>query len=1447
LPSDAEAAAIAAPSDADAVASTLDAGAESAAATLDAGAVASTLEAEGGTAPPAAAGADEVVASRSDVGAAASALNAEAEGSAAAVSDAATSSFDAKAEAASPSDAEHEAIESAPASSTAVAATPVPELEGLDGQPVATSVAAVELAATSGVDSAVSTSNSGATDASAATVGPAGPAAVEGEATRGSEASTVALASTPAAPIHESTSVSDSTFGAGEAVAEPGAAASTAGVGEDVGAPSFGAAEDVAASTTGAGGDVAPSTSAAAEDIAASVGVDHVVTAEPVTGATLSAGEDSTSAAAEDIAASAGAASEFAVASTIGAGENVSADTVGAVEDAAAAGEDVAASTFGVDENVSADVGAAEELAVTASATPSAAESGADSTSTIDDRAVPSGGDTWSEERDHASAAAEAADAFSSADGSRASDAREPSTSDAAADRLVRPVGEPSLTADVVAPSAGATSSPAPAATGPTSSRGSEANPASSGTDDEAAKFDATSSVADRAGGADLVGASSPATGGSSDVGSGASAEHDSAETLDEPASEIAVASPSTPADTEDAESPAAPATLPTFELDAASPSEAEPALATARVDVGSVAAGAMQAPPDESGSTAAPDAGAANPPARAVPDAAAQEPHVTLDTIDSPRSPELTAAAAGRHRVASDLRLDGVPGEPFSEDAIGPTAVDLPAFEAPPTPAPTIDDDFMPMEAPVEHSAATPVDGDGDGATQRIAVDLPELAPPDVDVREVSVSEAILDPNKMSLGGAVPEHVIEDEILDAAPPDPDDLGLASPRGSSASALDATVTETGADDPTVAPAGFVDPRAPATLATHAPVGAALVPDENPTHHDAKMPSMRRVRPSSSIAASHTPRAPAAVVVTGVDLGEAAQTVMADAPAPSRAPPSEHPRRPAVERVQGTVRRADAPRLPPEDEVSTTVVAVDLGGRVVRVGAMESGVLRFFELDGSDFFPSTIAVLEDGRVVVGTEALEVEASEPHRTASIVELLRGIDDRVLASEVARRAVARDQSGAVVATLSERTIPLAELLLTFFQPFAAALNHRIGEGRTKVMVSVPHELSDRARGTLTDALKSAGLVVASLVPEPVAMLRPYQLALQGLETVLTVDLGATHLGVALARRGREGFYVAESTWHPSISALALDRAIADLVLAEAERPATSLDPASYLRLMQSIRMARVDLRRDATIEVEVPAPDRAAGPRYDVVRLPRSRVYQATQAVSDQVIVAAGQVLGSAGIHPKTVGALIVAGGGGSFPPVVGALTTMAGKEPLHTIPPADLLLHGLADACASGSKSGRRTVLDTLSTSIGISLPGGRFKVLVPAATKLPTSVSRNHPSTRSDQTSVELTFYQGAGDTVSGAVHLGTLAVSELPKGPRGEVVVDVDIYVDREAVMTVTMAERMSGKKKRLTASTQQTPTERRSALAAKQSIEDLSGPGEQVGKKGFFGRLFGR
>jgi molecular chaperone DnaK len=334
---------------------------------------------------------------------------------------------------------------------------------------------------------------------------------------------------------------------------------------------------------------------------------------------------------------------------------------------------------------------------------------------------------------------------------------------------------------------------------------------------------------------------------------------------------------------------------------------------------------------------------------------------------------------------------------------------------------------------------------------------------------------------------------------------------------------------------------------------------------------------------------------------------------------------------------------------------------------------------------------------------------------------------------------------------------------------------------------------------------------------------------------------------------RRGRDGFAVASSKIDLSISAASLDERMVQLVLDDLARHGSeelARDPEIQRRLLHAAEAARKDIqtKRDQTVELGVSMPEAGGASGVMVERsfkLPRSRVYQAVEPVVDKVIEVVRAVLGDAGISPRALGAIVLGGAGGAFPSLVQALTALAGKEPAHAHPPSDVIARGLARFDARPApKRGERP--SSLGAGIGIGLPGGRFRPLIPAGAKLPSKLSRKHATARDDQTELELAVYQGGAEFVKGCVHLGTIALDGIPRAARGDVQVDVDIEVDADAVVSITLSEETSGRKKRLRVASEQTPPERREQLK-RAVVEDLSDPTKAKQKKGLLGRLFKR
>jgi molecular chaperone DnaK len=163
-------------------------------------------------------------------------------------------------------------------------------------------------------------------------------------------------------------------------------------------------------------------------------------------------------------------------------------------------------------------------------------------------------------------------------------------------------------------------------------------------------------------------------------------------------------------------------------------------------------------------------------------------------------------------------------------------------------------------------------------------------------------------------------------------------------------------------------------------------------------------------------------------------------------------------------------------------------------------------------------------------------------------------------------------------------------------------------------------------------------------------------------------------------------------------------------------------------------------------------------------------------------------------------------------------------------------AAVLAHSIESAAIDGL-----VLVDVLPMSIGVGLPGGRFKKIVERNTALPHRKAMSLVTTRDGQESLEIVVFQGESEHAQENEYLGTLHVPGLEKGPRGSEQFEIVFALSAEALLTVTAQSRKSGRTLSATFSTKDTPEE------VKKRLADTAGatpaPPEKVG---WFKRLFG-
>jgi molecular chaperone DnaK len=208
--------------------------------------------------------------------------------------------------------------------------------------------------------------------------------------------------------------------------------------------------------------------------------------------------------------------------------------------------------------------------------------------------------------------------------------------------------------------------------------------------------------------------------------------------------------------------------------------------------------------------------------------------------------------------------------------------------------------------------------------------------------------------------------------------------------------------------------------------------------------------------------------------------------------------------------------------------------------------------------------------------------------------------------------------------------------------------------------------------------------------------------------------------------------------------------------------------------------------------------------------------------TAALVERTLRVCDDVLTNCGLKPADIGEILLVGGQSRMPLVRQKIREFFGKEPSKAVHPDEAVALGaalLADSIQTGEIGGI-VLMDVLPMSIGVGLPGGRFKAIVERNTPLPHKKTHSVWTSEDQQKMLEIAIFQGESGKAQENEYLGTLVVADLPPGTKGNVVFDVIFSISAESILTVTAEERGTARSVTATFSTQDTPEAVRRRLA---------------------------
>jgi molecular chaperone DnaK len=490
-----------------------------------------------------------------------------------------------------------------------------------------------------------------------------------------------------------------------------------------------------------------------------------------------------------------------------------------------------------------------------------------------------------------------------------------------------------------------------------------------------------------------------------------------------------------------------------------------------------------------------------------------------------------------------------------------------------------------------------------------------------------------------------------------------------------------------------------------------------------------------------------------------------------------------------------------------------IIGIDLGTTNSCVAVMEGKEPKVIENEeGSRTTPSVVGFDEKGEVLVGQIAKRQSITNPENTVYSIKRFMGRRFGEVGEEMKMvpYQVLESGNGDAVVDIRGKKYSPPEISARVLQKLKRAAENYLGEEVTEAVITVPAYFNDSQRQATKDAGRIAGLEVKRIINEPTAAALAYGLDKKKNETIAVYDFGGGTFDISILEVGDNVVEVISTNGDTHLGGDNMDQRIIDFLAAHFKKE-TGLDVSKDRMVLQRLKEAgeKAKIELSSTMETEINLPfltADATGPKHLVLKVSRSKLEQLVEDLVDRSFEPVRRALTDAGKRPGDIDEVILVGGSTRMPMVQRKVEDFFGKAPHKGVNPDEVVAMGAAvqGAVLEGEVKDI-LLLDVTPLSLGIETLGGVATTLIARNTTIPCTKSEVFSTAADNQTSVEIHVLQGERPMAAGNRTLGKFILDGIPPAPRGIPQVEVSFDIDANGILSVSAADKATGKKQAIT------------------------------------------
>uniref|UniRef100_A0A0D9ZY87 Uncharacterized protein n=1 Tax=Oryza glumipatula TaxID=40148 RepID=A0A0D9ZY87_9ORYZ len=502
----------------------------------------------------------------------------------------------------------------------------------------------------------------------------------------------------------------------------------------------------------------------------------------------------------------------------------------------------------------------------------------------------------------------------------------------------------------------------------------------------------------------------------------------------------------------------------------------------------------------------------------------------------------------------------------------------------------------------------------------------------------------------------------------------------------------------------------------------------------------------------------------------------------------------------------------------------TVIGIDLGTTYSCVGVYRNGHVEIIANDqGNRITPSWVAFTGGGERLIGEAAKNQAAANPGRTVYDAKRLIGRrfadaevqrDMRLLPFAVVDKGgkphVRVEVRGGDVRLLSPEEV--SAMVLARMKETAEAY---LGEEVTRAVVTVPAYFNDAQRQATKDAATIAGLAVERILNEPTASALAYGVGKEGAggKNVLVFDLGGGTFDVSVLAIDGGVYEVLATNGDTHLGGEDFDQRVMEHFV-ELVRRKHGRDIAGDARALGKLRRECERAKRALSSQHQVRVEVESLFDGVDLSEpLSRARFEELNNDLFRKTMAPVRKAMADARLSNAEIDEIVLVGGSTRIPKVRQLLRDyFGGKQPNQGVNPDEAVAYGAAiQANIVGGDTDNKTrdmvVLDVTPLILGLETAGGVMATLIPRNTPVPTKRAQLFSTYKDKQTTVTVKVFEGERSMTRDNQLLGRFDLAGIAPAPRGAPQIEVAFDVDADGILSVSAADRATGRSERITIS----------------------------------------